>query len=305
MSQPNRPSLRERMAQQLASIPEQPFDPEDDKKHQTLGPTLQAKRLAAATPIKAVRLEPIANLRFRPGYERDPSEFERPDFQELIDSIKQDGINSSPIDVREVITTTDAYFEVLAGERRTRALMKIGAPDALIAIRDCNDLVADRIHELENRHRVGKAVYSRAKQYVSMVGRYSSQKDLAANLDLNPGNLSSLLSLVTKAPAGMWEKVEDPRAIVWGDVAALLRAYEAEDFKRFVAHSSRVKARALVAAARKANKKPDGDRTIEREIFDRKRGDRFFVQLPKEITDADRAKVVDMVRAYFRESGKF
>ena len=42
MSRPNRPSLRERMAEQLASIPEQPFDPEDDKKHQTLGPTLLA-----------------------------------------------------------------------------------------------------------------------------------------------------------------------------------------------------------------------------------------------------------------------
>lgn len=296
----SREAKRAELAKQMEAIPEPTFNTSDDKKRQNLGPTQEARRLAADTPIKIVRKEPVGNLKFREGYERDKSEFKDEQFNELVESIKKDGINNTPIDVREVITRDGSFMEVLAGERRTRALIEAKLPNALIAIRECDDMTADRIHELENRHRLAKAVYSRAVQYVRMLPRYESQKAMAEHLELSEANLSAFLGLITKAPEGMWSRVVDPAAVTWGDMKAIMRAYSSDGFKRYCESTASYAAKDLVKAARRALKKAEPEKSLEKEIFARQRGDRFFVQLPKSVSEVDRRKVVELVLQYFQ-----
>lgn len=295
-------SVRERAALAIENVPETAFDPADDRKRQTLGPTSRLREYVESTPIKYVRKEPVANLRLRPGYERDESEYVGPEFDALKASIQEEGINVTPIDVREVITPNDSYFEVLAGERRTRALQASGLSDALVAVRDCDDRTADRIHELENRHRAAKAAYSRALQYRRMLdsAAYASQTELAESIRVNKSELSRLLSLLDSAPKGMWERVTDPARISMDDAKVLLRAYPKEGFMRVVRGKSQWTSKDLVAAARSSLRRQVA---AEDRVLERKRGKHYFIQLPLAVSAADRAKVLDLIKGFFGGKG--
>lgn len=295
-----REEKRAELAKQMESVPEQAFDPSDDKKRQTLGPTREVRRLVADTPIKFVRKEPVKNLRFRKGYERFESEFRDKAYKELLESIKKDGINTIPIDVREVITPTESYVEVLTGTRRTHALQELGVPNALVAVRECDDKTADHIHELENSHRKAKSFYSRAIQYVGMFDRYSSIEEFSANIQVPANQISEFLNLVKKAPDGLWEKVEDPASLTWGECRSLIKAFDLPQFKHYCASVMKVKSRDLVDTARRFIKKPEAERSLEKEIFAKKRGDRMLVQLPKNVSEVDQRKVVELVLRYFQ-----
>lgn len=298
MNSPKRPSIRERALKQLEAVPEIAFDPAQDRKRQTLGPTRAVRQYVEDSPVLFVRKEAIANLRFRPGYERDESEYRNAEFEALKDSIAEDGINTTPIDVREVISTDGAYMEILAGERRTRALQALGLPSALVAVRDCDDKTADRIHELENRHRVGKAAYSRAVQYKRMLdsGKYETQAELAANVRIPKSDMSRFIALVESAPKGMWERVTDPANVSARDARVLLRAYEKEPFAKAVKGRAGWSASELMAIARDVLKRPVPEQKDK--VIERKRGKRFFIQLPLSLSAAERGKVLELVRDF-------
>jgi ParB-like chromosome segregation protein Spo0J len=272
----------------------------DDRQTQTRGAMGVAKSYTSALPIEATRTEDLSRLIFRPGYERDDSELHGPEWDGLLESLRVSGMNDMPIDVREVRNPTGyppgVYYEVLAGERRTRALRALNKTEALVHVRRCDDREADRIHEVENRHRLAKAPYSRGALYLQMqaTGRYGSLREMAEHLEVGAGHMSTLITLISDAPAGMWDKVSDRANITFRDAAVLKRAYERPAFVRAVQeaeHLTRAQLMVLANASLARPKKAENTTLIT----ERKVRGRYVLVLPPEITQRARKQSAELL----------
>jgi len=303
-------SVKERaalMIEESADVSEEEL--QADRQTQTRGAMAVATSYTSALPIEATRTEDLSKLIFRPGYERDESELHGPEWDGLIESLKVNGMNDMPIDVREVRNPPGhppgVYYEILAGERRTRALRALGKSEALVHIRRCDDREADRIHEVENRHRLAKAPYSRGLLYKQMLetGRYASLRELAEHLEVGAGHMSTLISMIDEAPPGMWDKVADRAAITFRDAALLKRAYERPAFVRSVGEPESLTRGELLTMAKaslaRAKKSDSSQQVVEKKV----RG-RYVLVLPTEVSPKERAQSVELLNRLLGMSAK-
>jgi ParB/RepB/Spo0J family partition protein len=177
----------EQMAKRAATESAPPVAPQDPvlsqpftRKIQTGGATAAAVATVAALPIKETIPVKLTDLHVRPGYERHPSEFSGPAWDEFVASIAVSKGNVQPIDVRRV-RGGHTLYQIIAGERRFRALTQLEIPFAICAVRDLDEERADFIHDTENAKRADKSPFSLAMQLSVMhkSGRYANQVDLA------------------------------------------------------------------------------------------------------------------------------
>lgn len=231
--------------------------------------TAGASRLIAATVrdmniVKTMRLS-SNRIRVREGFARDEAEYQGVEFEELKASIKEDGLNSDPIDVRLIDGVPGFDAELLTGTRRLRVCQELGF-DVLANVRQVDDIQADRLHELENKARKSKAPYSRALQYVSMLrsGRYKDQAALASGIGTGKGEISEIVGLIEKAPAGMWAKVSNPGELKTTDLRRLTGAYARPRFAELVGQKPTFTIKELLdtAAASAVQNKPEKQRDV-------------------------------------------
>lgn len=263
---------------------------------------------AHTLPLKGQRLMSAKRIRIRPGFERAEAEYSDTEFAELVESIKENGVNIDPIDIRLLNGVSGFDAELLAGTRRLRACQQLGI-DVSANVRECDDRMADRIHELENKHRKNKSPYSRALQYKAMLdsGKYQGVTDLAANLQTRKQEVSDCLSLITKAPAGMWDKVSDAGTIKTTQVRPLMAGYGSGRFAEMVNRAGALTVVELVELAKEALKPavttpPAGPDTSKARLGD-KRGD-YLVYLPKGLTKEHAEGVVAVVQKYLEGKAK-
>lgn len=284
---------------------------------QTKGAMGAIEQTLALIPVKQVVLISLKELHVRPGYERDPREFEDPEFLDLVESIRATGGNTQPIDVREVRGAGHpTLYQIVAGERRFMALSRLNDESkkaheadpslpkerfnaALCNVRVLDDDRADQIHDLENAKRAAKRPFSLAKQLVTMMasGRYASQTELADRLGRDKGQVSRLLSLMEKAPAGLWGNVEDAIALKGPDVPVLLKAFDKPAFIDWVKAQRRaVSLAAVIKKAREACARPKPAKTLVDKVREVERGDAFHIVIPKALPDEVRAKVLAIAK---------
>lgn len=282
---------------------------------QTKGASEAVAFTIASAPIKQTIAINLTDLHVRPGYERDPGEFDGPEFQELVDSIRSHGLNHQPIDVRQVRGPQHpTLYQIIAGERRFRALMllndeskkaseldpvhnRVAFRTALCAVREIDDQTADRIHDEENAKRAAKRPFSLAKQLSTMMksGRYSSQADLAQKLGRNAGDISRLLRLYDEAPSALWSKIKDPSALQHRDTTLILKAYQKPAFSDWARHLDLNPVTPLSTVIKKAKEltaRPKAEKTTVDKIREVERGDNFHIVLPKAIPSEVRAKIL-------------
>ena len=284
---------------------------------QTKGAMGAIEQTLALIPVKQVVLISLKELHVRPGYERDPREFDDPEFHELVESIRATGGNTQPIDVREVRGSGHpTLYQIIAGERRFMALSLLNEESkkaheadptqpkerfnaALCNVRVLDDDRADQIHDLENAKRAAKRPFSLAKQFVTMMssGRYSTQTELADRLGRDKGQVSRLLSLYEKAPADLWSKVEDAIALKGPEVPILLKAFDKPAFIDWVRAQRRAVSLATVLRkAREACARPKPQKTLVDKVREVERGDAFHIVIPKGLPDEVRAKVLAIAK---------
>ncbi|SDE05295.1 ParB/RepB/Spo0J family partition protein [Aquimonas voraii] len=277
-------------------------------KVQTAGPAAMLKAAIEQLPVKATMPIAVTTLHVRPGYERHPDEFAGPEWEAFVASIETSKGNLQPIDVREVRGGPTLY-QVIAGERRFRALLQLGHKTALCAVREVDDAMADFIHDTENAKRADKSPYSLALQLVKMMesGRYGSQKELAERLGRNAGDVSRLLRLIDDAPKGTWERIKDPVAVAHRDVTLLLKVYEKPEFVEYISKLDPRAPSPIAAVLKRAKevlKRPKAEKTLVQKIREVERGDAFHLVLPKELPASMRTKILEYARKLADEAVK-
>ena len=198
------------------------------------------------------RLDP-SRVRIRSGFERAEAEYHDKEFSELRDSISASRGNDDPVDVRLLQGVPGFDAELLAGTRRLRACRDLKL-DLLANIRDCDDREADRLHENENKARKNKSPYSRGLQYAAMMGsgRYKTISELSENIGTRVQEISEMLAIIEKAPAGMWGRVADPGNLKTTNLRQLTAAYAKPAFAKSLEGHERLTLPELLVLANRA-----------------------------------------------------
>lgn len=299
MEKKRRPSVLELAQRDIDAVPVP--GPVDDNKVQTAGAAGIARRFVESLPIIGFDPTKPDQIVVRPGYQRDPSEYKGKEWEAFVADIKASNGNLQPIDVRKISGVPGKAYELLAGERRLTAIKELGLKSVYICIRQCDDRMADRIHETENTKRKAKAAYSRAIQYKAMMdsGLYASQADMASNLGENAATISVLLKLIDGAPDGMWAKVQDRVDLTLPNARKLVSAYENPGFK------ARVKAALekptitvpdLMAAIREPSR---GTPAATKPTLQKHGKDGFRIVLPKGVTESQAKRLLGAFVAQF------
>lgn len=116
--------------------------------------------------------------------------------KDIIDSIKLNG-QLEPALAREIQNDPNFDFEIIYGSRRRFACTILGR-DLQIKLTTANDRECAAQMDAENRARKDISDYERALDYKRWLDAklYSTQKDLAENIGMDPGNLNKLMKLV-------------------------------------------------------------------------------------------------------------
>ena len=145
--------------------------------------------------------------------------FRETELEELAASIRENGL-LQPLVVRPAPTAKGRY-ELIAGERRFRALKRLGWSDAPVLVRDASDETLLVLALVENLQREALNPLEEAEGYAALSERYGlSQSDIANVVGKDRSTVANLLRLL-KLPPSIRKFVEDG-SLSMGHARALL-----------------------------------------------------------------------------------
>ncbi len=151
-----------------------------------------------------VRYREIPVDRIRPNPRQPREHFDDDALAELVASIRQVGL-LQPIVVRPA--ETEGSFELVAGERRWRAVQQLGHPTVPAVVRpvDDDDLLRDAL--LENIHRVALNPLEEAAAYEQLLRDFGcTQEALSVRIGRSRPQISNTIRLL-KLPAAVQRRV--------------------------------------------------------------------------------------------------
>lgn len=126
--------------------------------------------------------------------------FSDQELDELAASIRENGL-LQPLVVRPAPGATDR-FELVAGERRFRAIGKLGWEDVPVLVRDASDETLLVLALVENLQREALNPLEEAEGYRSLVDRFKmSQADIARAVGKDRSTVANLLRLLNLPPS--------------------------------------------------------------------------------------------------------
>ena len=168
---------------------------------------------ARSVPVSAVHPNPFQPRR----------EFNEEELEQLSASIKENGL-LQPIVVRPAGNRrgTDRW-ELVAGERRWRAVTRLGWTDIPALVRDVDDRTLLVLALVENLQRSGLGALEEAQGYQQLVDEFGlSQKEVAAAVGRDRSTVANTLRLL-QLPASVKRLLEDG-SLTAGHARALLGA---------------------------------------------------------------------------------
>lgn len=149
------------------------------------------KEIVNTTPESEVKMISISEIRSNPYQPR--IHFDEEALQELADSIKEHGV-FEPIIVKKSIKG----YELVAGERRTKASKLAGLDKIPAIVKDFNDQQMMEIALLENIQRENLSPIEEAKAYKNfMVKTNMTQEELSKRFGKSRSHITNLLGLLT------------------------------------------------------------------------------------------------------------
>lgn len=159
--------------------------------------------------VAAVVPNPLQPRRAFPDHELD----------ELASSIRENGL-LQPLVVRPAPGTTDR-FELVAGERRFRAVSRLGWDDVPVLVRDASDETLLILALVENLQREALNPLEEAEGYRSLVDRFGmSQTDIARAMGKDRSTVANFLRLLNLPPSV--RKLVETGELSMGHARALL-----------------------------------------------------------------------------------
>lgn len=160
-------------------------------------------------PVNAIIANPVQPRRV----------FRETELEELTASIRENGL-LQPLVVRPSPTAQGRY-ELIAGERRLRAVRRLGWSDVAVLVRDASDETLLVLALVENLQREALNPLEEAEGYAALSERYGlSQSDIAKVVGKDRSTVANLLRLL-KLPVSIRKLVEDG-SLSMGHARALL-----------------------------------------------------------------------------------
>lgn len=163
----------------------------------------------------ALREVPVASVRPNPFQPR--KKIDESALAELADSIKASGL-LQPVVVRAV---AGGQFELIAGERRWRAVQRLGWKSIPVVVKEADDRTLLTLAIIENIQRADLSPLEEAASYQRLIEEFqSSQADVARLVGRDRSTVANALRLL-RLPADVREMVDD-RRLSEGHARALL-----------------------------------------------------------------------------------
>lgn len=160
-------------------------------------------------PVNAIIANPVQPRRV----------FRETELEELTASIRENGL-LQPLVVRPSPTAQGRY-ELIVGERRLRAVRRLGWSDVAVLVRDASDETLLVLALVENLQREALNPLEEAEGYAALSERYGlSQSDIAKVVGKDRSTVANLLRLL-KLPVSIRKLVEDG-SLSMGHARALL-----------------------------------------------------------------------------------
>lgn len=148
------------------------------------------KEIVSSTPESDIKMIPISEIRSNPYQPR--IHFDETALQELADSIKEHGV-FEPIIVKKSIKG----YELVAGERRTKASKLAGLDTIPAIVKDFNDQEMMEIALLENIQRENLSPIEEAQAYKNFMTKMNmTQEELAKRFGKSRSHITNLLGLL-------------------------------------------------------------------------------------------------------------
>lgn len=148
------------------------------------------KEIVSSTPESDIKMIPISEIRSNPYQPR--IHFDETALQELADSIKEHGV-FEPIIVKKSIKG----YELVAGERRTKASKLAGLETIPAIVKDFNDQEMMEIALLENIQRENLSPIEEAQAYKNFMTKMNmTQEELAKRFGKSRSHITNLLGLL-------------------------------------------------------------------------------------------------------------
>lgn len=148
------------------------------------------KEVVASTPETDIKMIPIEEIRSNPYQPR--MHFDEVALQELADSIKEHGV-FEPIIVKKSIKG----YELVAGERRTKASALAGLKEVPAIVKDFDDQTMMEIALLENIQRENLSPIEEAQAFKNfMMKTNMTQEEVAKRFGKSRSHITNLLGLL-------------------------------------------------------------------------------------------------------------
>ncbi|HEY8312042.1 MAG TPA: ParB/RepB/Spo0J family partition protein, partial [Gemmatimonadaceae bacterium] len=162
-----------------------------------------ASTQVVAPPEPASALREIAIAQIRPNHYQPRKEFGTEDLKELADSIRTAGL-LQPIAVR---STSDGY-ELVAGERRFRAVKSLGWTTIPAIVRDYDDQTMLTLALIENLQRADLNPIEEAEGYARLASEFDLTQNEIADLVGKDRSTVANLQRVLQLPAAVRRMLE-------------------------------------------------------------------------------------------------
>lgn len=200
---------------------------------------------------RLVYVDPYAIV---PNPRQPRTHFDADDLAELVHSVREFGV-LQPVIVRDV---GDGTYELIMGERRTRAAREAGLTSIPAVIRDTADEHLLRDALLENLHRSELNPLEEASAYQQLLADFGiTQEDLATRIGRSRPQISNTIRLL-KLPLPVQQRVA-AGVLTAGHARAILSLDDPEAMQRLA--DKIVNEDLSVRAAEAASKAPDAARS--------------------------------------------
>jgi len=214
-------------------------------------PIEESEELLEVPGARLAQIDPHAIV---PNPRQPRTHFDADDLAELVHSVREFGV-LQPVVVRDV---GDGTYELIMGERRTRAAREAGLESIPAVIRDTADEHLLRDALLENLHRSELNPLEEASAYQQLLADFGiTQEELATRIGRSRPQISNTIRLL-KLPLPVQQRVA-AGVLTAGHARAILSLDDAEAMQRLA--DKIVNEDLSVRAAEAAAKAPDAARS--------------------------------------------
>lgn len=190
-----------------------------------LGALIMKKQESAGSPVNVVAegdrviRAKVSDIKASPFQPR--RHFDEQQIEELAASIRERGL-IQPLVVRKV----NGYFELIAGERRLRAVTKLGQATVKVVVHEATDQEVAELALIENLQRADLTPLEEAEQYRLLQEKFGmKQETIAQHVGKSRAVIANMVRLLDLTPA-VREMLENQQITV-GHAKVLLQLKEA------------------------------------------------------------------------------